>query len=856
MKKLFGLAAMVVILGACSGGGGGGGDDAPAGGSGDVLQVQVHGLQGSVGLTDGQGHTTTVSADGVHTLARLARGTSFTVAVQSQPTSQVCRVARPSGVIGGATTVVVDCVDGAGLTLGTTSYVADQVVLVDVPASPTTVTATVGGSPVTLVRHGDQLAFLAPDLPAGTHTLSVVADGRTFTRQITITANPLAMAPVDYLTQRTQQELSRIDGLLAGTDLSASERGLLTQVRATLVGEQSRLGALSAEDARRAARLLAANQGLTDELASPARARMVALSRNRRHDVSEDCYRHGVRFTGGMIVVAASTGLAALSAGTGPAGLLGAGVALVGMVEGMTLVRDNLNGVTEHCFSAEELIDVSQWGGTPDAARNASALRVRPLSHEAGHFRHGEASTRDIQVRMRLSDQISASTLAAARSARDAYAQLTVLLADYISLPPAPELDEAAALQREEEDDLPAGELTVEPDTDDIRAAAAQQAGGVALTFRFAQRPYPTQPRTFAYVLRHAQLAVQTQPQTAQLEPPESPARALSFLMYQDGAMRGRLPLAQGTTYAIDEGPAEGTGTVTLEDDTVAEFVYTPPVGYTGSASFTYTMTNEDGTSAPARVNVLVLANCATGAGAGGTSYECHASMPRFLQGYEHSGGNLSSLLFNGLFSVHESSNWTPYREGAIRDWDKSPLAPSGTAVIVSASTGSYDESGNAFTEYRSSGTYDAASDVHVARTSLERSRSVFVLAPDGSRYVPSVVETGYAWKDRMNNTDYYSLQYHTVVVLQGYDLNGRPVHAGQRTECIRTWRINEQDEMELEDFFHVSVTTIHPDGSFTGGQPSESPNCPFPVESFGSIAPAVTPSTMRTDWMTGAVRP
>jgi hypothetical protein len=851
MKKHLALS-VAALLTACSGGGGG--DDAPdQAPSNDALQVEVHGLQGTLSVSDGQGHTLAITSSGTHRVAAMGRGTAYTLSVQSQPASQVCTVARPTGVVAGETVVEVDCVEGAGLSLGTSDYAVDQLVLLDVAAGPTAVSASVGGVPVTLLRDENQLAFITPELPAGTHTLEVVADGRSFTRQLTISPNPLTAAPVDYLTQRAQAELVRIDALLARSDLGPAEHTLLTQLRSALQTEQSRMGMLPAADALRYARYLAANETLPEQSAALGRMR-AAAARELPAGVAEDCLRHGKLFAQGVVMVAAGIGLANVTVASGPAAILFGSVAVTAALAGGAFISEGLSGIGTHCFSAKELIDQEEAANGVAATRRTAA-RVLPLSHTSHHFKHGEPKLLNIKARMRLSDQISSGTLATARSLRAQYARLSALVSSRLTLPRSPTLEAAAALRREQLRDVELSQISVDMGTTTaIQAQAVAQSGQLSLRFRFAQRPYPSDPWTFSFSLEHAGLEIKSALWLAQLDPPQQ-ATDINLVMFKGGSLRGQLPLVAQTTYAIAQAPA--TGTAQLVNSSSGEFIYTPPADFTGTASFTYTMANEeDGTSPAGTVTVEVRENCSTGAGTSFT-LECRETRPLFLRAYDPGSTYIpyiSGHLLNALFGSVTSSHWTSYSEQSWIDTDKSPNAASGTAVFVSATTGTHNAQDLSFTELRSLGTYDSVAETPVARTEIQRERKRHVLHRDGGSHVPAEVVHAYAWMESYNGYTYLSFSYYTSLQMAGYDVNSRPYYTGQRTDCTRNVTLPITGAPVLGNV-SVQVSSIAANGSISTLQQYTAASCPQPMDSFDTIAPAVTPSGLRLDWRTGALR-
>src|SRR5690606_20823485 len=320
MKNKSLALAIAAMLSAC-----GGGSDSGNGGAPDAavdsftLKAQVSGLSGTATLTDGRGAQLSIGGDGEHTLARLAGGTPYSIAVARQPESQVCLVDEPNGIIGGDVAVRVDCADGIGLTLGTSTYSVAQLVLVDVPGEPSAVTASIGGLPVVPVPHHGAFAFVMPDLAPGTHVLEVQAHGRVFRKNLTVTANPLAEPAPDYLARRATTALAAMDAAAASADLSAEERALAQALKGQIEAALPGIAGLPADEALRVARALAANENL-------AGGPMPALLQVK----APGCLTHARVFATGVVIVAGSIQLAGASVTSGPGVALFSAVALGG----------------------------------------------------------------------------------------------------------------------------------------------------------------------------------------------------------------------------------------------------------------------------------------------------------------------------------------------------------------------------------------------------------------------------------------------------------------------------------------------------------------------------------------------
>ena len=63
-------------------------------------------------------------------------------------------------------------------------------------------------------------------------------------------------------------------------------------------------------------------------------------------------------------------------------------------------------------------------------------------------------------------------------------------------------------------------------------------------------------------------------------------------------------PDGDALSYTLDTGASNGTASI----DSAGQFTYTPNAGYTGPDSFTYTVTDADGASTTATVNLTVTA--------------------------------------------------------------------------------------------------------------------------------------------------------------------------------------------------------------------------------------------------------
>ena len=204
--------AIAAMLPACGGGGDSGGDRDPGTAVEQyTLKAQVTGLSGSAAVADGRGGEVAIGGDGEHTIATLPGGTSYAATMSRQPDTQVCLIDEPSGIIGGDVAIRIDCADGIGLTMGTSTYAAAQLVLVDVPGEPADVAASIGGMPIDLVAHAGAFSFVMPDLAPGSHALEVQAHGRVFRKDVSVTENPLAEPATAYLQRRVTAAIGAMD---------------------------------------------------------------------------------------------------------------------------------------------------------------------------------------------------------------------------------------------------------------------------------------------------------------------------------------------------------------------------------------------------------------------------------------------------------------------------------------------------------------------------------------------------------------------------------------------------------------------------------------------------------------------
>jgi hypothetical protein len=852
MKKQVLAATAALLLAAC--GGGGGGEDKKDEGTTPVnhdVTLSVAGLAGSVVVADAGGRAVTLTANGVHQLASLPEGTAYQVSVSTQPAEQFCHVASGSGTLLAPVTLGVRCANAADLPMGST-YAVGQAVVVDVPESARSVDVRIGSQAMTLSTSAGTSVFLVPELAPGTHTLSVTVDGRGFSKPVSVMANPLAEAAPVYLNRRANAALADIQSLLAGSTVDASERAALLQLQATLQTELPKVLSLPADEALNAARLLAAND----------RAQVESLMSSRAAGLSGDsasadgCFRNAKLFAQGMVWVVAGIGLASTSAVAGPAVALFASAAITSTLLGAVTARQGFRGVMSECYNPKKL-------GVDDLDEDAQSLGhagpgirtlglFKPLASAQRQLKHGVATTLTPSLHTELDAAVSDGTLSQARYAASMYDAMSRKLAPYLSVPPLPSLAAAASAQREEVKEADVSKVEVITSTPDIVVTAAPSGGKLSLTFKFAKAPYPEKPRAFSFQLRDTVNLVTSDPQAALLSPPEVPqARDKAFTMYQDGTYRGTLPPMDEATYALPE-PAL-SGTATLLDAKTGAFTYQPRAGFVGKDAFTYTVKNAS-TSATRTVSVDVRPGCAPHTGTVGTGYECQATLPMTLEAPQLPVvSNLGGAITNQMIYAPGGDVRT-YSQSAYVDTDKSPLAPSGTAVVLYGFTGIYDAQTDRFTQRLSSGTYDAASDAPVGRTAITRQQTILGKHADGVRYVPLSGRHAYTWMERTENLTYPSYYIFIDAQLAGYDTAGMPQYTGQRIDCTQQTHFSMDGTIQLLPRMWVTVSTIDSAGATTQTSTYEGA-CPMTLTDFDTIAPAITPGNARQDWKTGTPR-
>lgn len=827
--------AAATMLAACGGGDGGSDEDAPtqatapAGATTFALSVQVKGLQGgSLSLNDNAGNSVTVTADGLHTVGELAQGTTYALGVSRHPAEQVCVVERPSGVIGQPKTLSVVCDDGIDLTLGLDGYAAGQVVMVDIPGDPRTLSAALDGTPLQLDAVEGAFAFIMPDGPPGTRTLTVQADGRWFSRAVTVLDNPLAEPPVAYLSRRANAAVAEYDALLAGISLDPSERAALQQLRESLVSEIPGIASLPAGDALRIARLLAAN----DAVPTQALATKAVL-------VRAGCFTQAKLTTTGVVMVVGGITLAGASVASGPGIALFSAVALGGVLSGAVIIREGLNGIGEACFSSGALqLDnvLTSTGRSVSPALKAVTKDIVPR-----RFNHDVPSPVRIRQIDRLSDDFSDALLTHARSGVAKFTKLQALLGSRLTLPGVDALNGVADLRRETLKDVPAASLVVESDRAEIAGRALQGNGSVALGFRFLPEPMPTQPMRFTFRVTVPSKGVASEAVFSQLAPLAAiAAQGDGFTVYKDGGTRHLLPPVEAATYVITQAPTHGT--VVMNDAGRGELTYTAKPGFVGRDAFEYITQNQRGASMPGLVSVSVEENCRVNTPVSGPAYfSCSQSLPFDVTTREPTDVLRKSL---GTLPWSLRSAFDTHVEYASPDPDWARSAPSGTALSIRSNRTTYDAAGDTFTRLTSEGRYDSVGQQRLPGAGPTFGNVRLARHPDGAEYyVQSAARVGLSW----GSSSWVRIERRSVEAV-GFAADGTPLYVGNMTECSRM--------LDSGMTMTVSTYAIQETGAIVrlSSTPAAS-SCPLAEADFAAVAPEVKPGDLKLDWATGAVR-
>ena len=243
------LLAIGLILAGC--GGSEGEKPAPEPAKQYAVQLSVTNLQGSLALQLNGQSSLTVSKDGTYTFDKqLTSGTSYAVAVTTQPSYQQCTVSAGTGTIQSAnvTNVTVACADQVQMTELSTYYPA-SIVEFTVPVTNTDLlSVTYNDMPLKVEQGLSSTRYVSlPNNASGNSELAYSVG--TLSRKKSITVQPLTL-PTDTKSYVETQYQALLAGLQQERD-KAVDPAILDTLLAELKTNQSQISAMNTEQLTR-----------------------------------------------------------------------------------------------------------------------------------------------------------------------------------------------------------------------------------------------------------------------------------------------------------------------------------------------------------------------------------------------------------------------------------------------------------------------------------------------------------------------------------------------------------------------------------------------------------------------------